>query len=428
LPLSNLTITPRSTPNNTIGRPGSWPTGPVAFVVQTVPYYSLEEYDVAVQAALPRAYNTTIPKSLHFLIDQVGNIHQYVDIEDTAWGVDELDNPTWPGIVTFDANFSTEINAAFIHIGFCNALYPSPEAVLAAAKIIGGLCVEYNLIVSVDTVITASTLDETRPSYDLVALPTNLLAFAQAQLLLAEPAPDVDALTQLVQELSDGLAQAQQDIIDLQALTTPGLADLINSHELTKGRVTDIEDALTLANLPKLREDLDDALATILIMQATLQEHQACIDEVCPPPGTGTTINYQLQAGSSAVLTPGADVRLNLATQIADTEPASVVVGPLWNAHVEVEGTWTINAAFSCPALEWTNGKKVWLDLVTSNGNTRIAEWTAPSAGVHSATASGASVRVVPPTTDMYLRAGTDEVLAPGARVITYAALSMSVV
>lgn len=426
MPLSNLTIVPRSSPNYTPDRPGDWPDGPVAFVLQTVPYYSLEEYDVAVQSALPRAYNTLIPKSLHYLIDQVGNIHQYVDYANTAWGIDELDNPTWPGIVTYDANFSTEINAAFVHIGFCNALSPSPEAVLAAAKIIAGLCAVYNIVVSVDTIITASTLDETRPPYDLVALPTNLLAFAQAQLLLAQPSPDVDALTQLVQDLSDGLQTAQQDIMNLQGSVTfmqsygVDIADLQNA-------VSGLAADATAADFPKMRQDLDDAMEAIIALQATVASQQVCIDSVCPPEGSGTTINYQLSAGSAAILTPGADVRLNLAIQIDDTEPASVTIGPLWNAHVEKAGTWNISAAFSCPALEWTVGKKVWLDLITSNGNTRIAEWTAPSGGVHSASASGTSVRVVPPTTDMYLRAGTDEVLAPVARTITYAALTMEV-
>lgn len=427
MPLSNLTITRRSTPNYTPSRPGNWPTGPVAFVLQQVAQDTLEAFDVETQAALPRGYNTDNPKSLHFLVDRLGNIHQYVDVNDTAWGINDFSNPSWPGVGTYAGNFSTEINAAFIHIGFTQRNSLTPGSVMAVAKIIAALCADFNLTVSTNTVIVARSLTDQRRSWDLKDLPLDLLTFAQAELAGIEPTPLVDALTQLVQVLSAGLAQAQQDIINLQAR--------VAGTELYGGQIFTLENDLTglqgvvgAADLPQMQSDLSDALATILILQATIQAQQACIDEVCPPPGTGTTINYQLQAGSSAVLTPGADVRLNLATQIADTEPASVVIGPLWNAHVEVEGTWTINVAFSCPALEWTNGKKVWLDLVTSNGNTRIAEWTAPSAGVHSATASGASVRIVPPTTDMYLRAGTNEVAAPGARVITYAALTMSVV
>ena len=91
--ICNIPINARCSDNMTPGRE-TFP-GPAAIVLIALGH-SIDQYHALTTAPIMRWYPTAHPKSVHYAVDAAGNVYQYVEDQNTAWGIDALHNPTWP--------------------------------------------------------------------------------------------------------------------------------------------------------------------------------------------------------------------------------------------------------------------------------------------------------------------------------------------
>jgi len=150
--ICNIPINARCSDNMTPGRE-TFP-GPAAIVLIALGH-SIDQYHALTTAPVQRWYPTAWPKSVHYVIDQNGAAYQYVEDQNTAWGIDALHNPTWPGIQA-----ATDPASQFLFVGLEGNGILSNAATTALARLLCCLSVEHSMALSANTVIVARDIND----------------------------------------------------------------------------------------------------------------------------------------------------------------------------------------------------------------------------------------------------------------------------
>jgi hypothetical protein len=166
--ICNIPINARCSDNMTPGRE-TFP-GPAAIVLIALGH-SIDQYHALTTAPIMRWYPTAHPKSVHYAVDAAGNVYQYVEDQNTAWGIDALHNPTWPGIQA-----ATDPASQFLFVGLEGSGALGNAATTALARLLCCLSVEHSMALSSNTVIVARDINDEIDT--LWSVPPGLIALA----------------------------------------------------------------------------------------------------------------------------------------------------------------------------------------------------------------------------------------------------------
>lgn len=413
--MCNLTINQRCTNRYTTGRSGYGGSSGITAIVLHGLGDSDEAYNTWLQQNINQQIRTNAPKSVHYTIADNGTIAQYVADNDTAWGLNGLHNPQWPLLMP-----TADHNAPFLHIGFTGASV-TVDQVAAASQLICCLAIAHNIAVDDLHVIVAADLDdrETR----LPSVPANLIAYAQACLNAGgvQPLPNVVDLTGRVAELeaccttNTAVINALNAVVSNLTLQLTGIASQISA--VTQQASQQATQGATMAG------DVAALKSQFLALSALVQQHQECIDTVCPTPTNGP-IHYVMHPGSSMTITPNVPVWLNLPYKMKDDFNV-VMTGPLWHADLQDPCTYRIDATVRLDPSDYCTGRLVWLDLVACGQTIRLATWTA-TGGYEAAALTGYTLLVVPPAcNDVHLQVGTNDNTTPN-KVVSFADIQIT--
>jgi len=407
--------------NYSVGR--NLPGGqPVAFVLMNL-RDSLNSFENSLVPGIGRNQPTPTPKGAHFGIAYDGVIHNYIDVMDTAWGLDAFgSSPDWPFASIYTA--LPEPSAPFIFIGFeGDSATPTTEQAEAARKII--CCVNRSLgtplIIDAMSVITLNDLNS-EIGQTLLYVPAGLIAGANdCDAITAAPLPfNVESEIDQLQACCVANSAA---ITSLNSL----LSSALGSINALNGRVAALETwrASVTPQIAAAASAAASQTAAITGLTAQLASIQECVDCVCPKPLPVAPIHYQLSGiGQQQVITPNADVWLNLPNQISDTNPVSVQPGAMWTAALSEPCTYRVDAVVRLRAADYCAGSQVWVDLVFGGNSMRLATFTALG-GNSVVTLTGSTVFVVPPAiNDLHLMVGTNDVSQMSAstlKIVDYA-------
>lgn len=403
--ICNLIINEGCTPRYTSGRETF--SKPAAIVLVALEH-NTEQYATMVNTPIARWYPTTYPKSVHYVVSANGAVTRYVGDQDTAWGIDELHNPAWPGVQA-----ATDPAAQFLFVGLEWGGLLTNSSKAALARLICCLATEHHLVMDETTIIVARDLDDRIDT--LWSVPDNLIALAISECLGGMATHD---LVRCCEDNTAAIEALDGRVTDLEgqleALTdTGGPLDDLND------RVLALE--LAVASLTGRVLALEGQQAGIAGQFAALGDivnaHQVCIDRVCPPPSHYEAIEYYATNAGFTALAPN---WLNLQIKVSDTVPASVTVGPAWVASVSAPGTYTIQARVRFAVGNWCVGKQAWLDLVVNGAPIRLATYNLAVSGTQTVDLYGMTVITAPPALAMHLNAQTDDNTTL-SRIIDYA-------
>lgn len=363
--LENLTILNRC--NQSHFRPGR--SGqPVAIVYQSVGF-TLQVYDSLLATPLPVNYQTAYPRSVHFLIDEVGVIVQYVETNNRAYGLYQYFEPTWPGLTVN----MTDPNDPFLFIGFTGSGSLTDDQLSSAVSLSCCLALQFNISVNTNQLIVGRDLDSRRSL--LPSLPVNLTGLTSGCVTNGGVAnlPNIVDLTGRVETLEACCATNSTAILGLNTRLT---AEEIKTAQLLI-RVTSLEAWRTIAQpaINGLVGTIGSLTTGIQALQALVAKQQICIDLVCPDLNGEAVIHYTLLLESQAQVTPpNVPMWLNPPTRVSDENPAAVITGPLWTAVLDNNCIWRIAVVLRFRFEEWCAGKRAQLFIVACGNQTLIGE------------------------------------------------------
>ena len=370
--------------------------------------HSVDQYHALTTASIQRWYPTSWPKSVHYVVSGDGIVYQYVEDQNTAWGIDALHNPTWPGIQA-----ATDPASQFLFVGIEGQGILSNAGQTALARLLCCLTTEHNLVLDELTVIVARDLDDTLDT--IWSVPVGLIALAQSECLGGMSTSD------LVQCCSDNTAaiEALEDRVDALEIQVCAITDENGPIVALQEAVASLQAGLTELQLRVLAlESTAGASAQqyALLAQAIAQ-HQVCIDLMCPPATALPNIEYYGQQLPFTALTPN---WLNPTVKVSDTVPPSVLTGPMWAATLATPATYLVEARVRFAIGDWCAGKQAWLDLVVNSGAIRLSTVTVTTGGIQSIELVGSATVSVPPTSVLHLSVQSNDSTAL-ARVIDLA-------
>ena len=370
--------------------------------------HSVDQYHALTTASIQRWYPTSWPKSVHYVVSGDGIVYQYVEDQNTAWGIDALHNPTWPGIQA-----ATDPASQFLFVGIEGQGILSNAGQTALARLLCCLTTEHNLVLDELTVIVARDLDDTLDT--IWSVPVGLIALAQSECLGGMSTSD------LVQCCSDNTAaiEALEDRVDALEIQVCAITDENGPIVALQEAVASLQAGLTELQLRVLAlESTAGASAQqyALLAQAIAQ-HQVCIDLMCPPATALPNIEYYGQQLPFTALTPN---WLNPTVKVSDTVPPSVLTGPMWAATLATPATYLVEARVRLAIGDWCAGKQAWLDLVVNSGAIRLSTVTVTTGGIQSIELVGSATVSVPPTSVLHLSVQSNDSTAL-ARVIDLA-------
>lgn len=384
----DLTINDRCTNLYTAGRSPFTKPEAIVLIALGMP---MADYHNLLAQGYARWYPTSHPKSVHYGVSLAGAVFSYVSDIDTAWGLDALHNPSWPGIEA-----APDPARQFLFIGLEGSGALGGGALTALAQLICCLADAHNLPINEQTVIVARDLNDT-----LIApwaVPAGLIALAQAQCAgggsttdlvacCAETRADIAALSARVAELEaavcaitaeDGPVAALQAAVDS---LVGGLNELI-------GRVAALEAGAGAES------------AQYALLAQTIVQMQVCLDRVCPPESPAANIEYYGLALNVTALTPN---WLALPTKVSDTVPPSAMTGPLWAASLSMTGVYTVEGYVRFAVADWCTGKQTWLDAIVDAGSIRLDTETIVTGGAQTVELRGTGTVQIPPDAHVHL-------------------------
>ena len=383
----DVTVNERCTNLYTTGR-GPF-SGPAAFVLVAMGM-PIADYHSQLTQNYARWYPTGHPKSVHYGVSATGAVYSYVDDANTAWGLDALHNPTWPGIVA-----APDPASQFLFIGLEGAGVLGGVALTNLAHLLCCLSNAHSLALDETTVIVARDLNDTL--VDPWSVPAGLIALAQSVCLEAGSVNDLVACC----------AETRADIAALE-IRMGAAEDAIEAIMATGGLIDGLQTQITglQAGLTELQERVLtlEALAGGQAQQyANLAQAialmQVCINKVCPPDTAEANIEYYGLALNTTALTPN---WLNLPTQVSDTVPSSVMIGPLWTATLAA-GTYLVEGYARFAVGDWCAGKVAWLDAVVDSGAIRLDTESIAAGGPQTITLQGSATINAPPDSHVHL-------------------------
>ena len=267
--------------------------------------------------------------SVHYAIGAGGEIWQFIQDGNTAWGIQELNNPTW---ALLPDHIGVEPNYLFIQIGIEQYLSVNAPTLMfrALVELVAKLCEDYDIDVDADHIIAHSALDDT---FTGCALPTNLIASVQSLLAQGQEGVsyDVSVLANQVAALQTQMDALQADFDDaLDTLTT--FAD----HPAT------IAGASTLGHIKasdSLTVNGTSGVATVSTLAAA----------------------YKLVSGAQTIVASIAAV-VQFPTVISDAL-AWGTLGAFQKVTPNVAGLYRLRARIQFAAATWTAGKYIQLDV-----------------------------------------------------------------
>lgn len=395
--ICNIAINQRCSDNMTPGRE-TFP-GPAAIVLVALEH-SIDQYHALTTAPVARWYPTAHPKSVHYAVDLSGNVYQYVQDQNTAWSIDALHNPTWPGIQA-----ATDPASQFLFIGLEGAGVLSNISATSLARLLCCLSVEHSLALSDATVIVARDLDDRIDT--LWSVPDNLIALAISE---CQNGMTVNDLVRCCEDNTAAIAALTARVDDLEAQVC-AITDEDGPIVALQDAVAGLQAGLTELQLRVLAlEGGQGSWAQQFAQLAqTIAQHQICIDAMCPPASPTANIEYYGTALPFTALTPN---WLNLPVRVSDTVPPSVMAGPMWAATLADPGTYFVEARARFAIGDWCAGKQAWLDLVVNTGAIRLHTVTIAAGGVQSVELIGSTTLQVPPTAVLHLSAQSNDTTA----------------
>lgn len=388
---------------------------PVAIVLQSLPMGSQMYLGLQNGGTSPGS-TTSYPKSVHYLITEEGSIIELVSPVDSAVGLDKLSNPTWPLTVS---QITGDVNDPFIYIGISGSV-PTTFQQQVLSSLVCCLSVDYNIPVDPLHIITALVLDDTRDVLEFV--PPNVIPLASACRANGglSPLPNIIECCAQVDTLSNDIAGIQAQI----ALLLPLLAQFAQLTSLVQSLQQQLDALIirfnqTISDLPALRDEVSSLISMV-------GSHQDCIDKLCGCKENVTPIHYQVTSPANyQTITPNVNVIVNAKEKVSDTDPLSVITGPLWTATLSIERTWTIEVLARFEISDWCINKQAWLNVTINGVTSRLVTWTASQNGTLIAQMSGVYVLAVPPQANIQFSVGTNDVTTPN-KVLTYFDVRMS--
>lgn len=273
--------------------------------------------------------------SVHYGIEADGTIHQFVLTGNTAWGVQELEDPTWDLLGDYAG---IDPDRLFIHVGverYISAQMPS-SAFRSLTQLLATLCVVHNIAVDADHIISHIELEA---SYTYCDIATGALIGAVANLIASgntEATANINVLAQQVQALIVQVDALEEEVDGIVADLTPYAAHAtVVAQDSVLGHVK---------SSPTLSVNgSTGAISTKSLLAA-----------------------YRVDAASPQTVVPSIATILQFPTVVAD--PYSwATLGVLWNIKVGVDGTYRVQARAQVGTAHWTKGKYIALDLYKNN-------------------------------------------------------------
>lgn len=391
---NNLVINSRCTSMQSAGRSSYSEADAIVLVALR---NSVDQYDQLTNTPLLRYYPTSYPKSVHYVISTDGIIYQYVEDQNTAWGIDSLHNSTWPGLYPLDDPASQ-----FLFIGVEGDGNLTNAGMAALAKLLCCLATAHNLQINDMTVIVARDLND-----EIVypwSLPQNIIALAQSECLntggsgsiipcCAQNATDIAALQSHIDELNTQICAITAEngpIATMQAAIT----SLQSGYNELQSRILVLE-AVQSGSAQQYAQ-----------LVQVIAQHQICIDNMCPTENHTANIEYYGTGLPFTALTPN---WLNMGVKVSDTVPSSVMLGPMWTATLETPATYFVEARVRFAVGDWCVGKQAWLDLVVNDGAIRLHTVTVSVGGIQTIELSGSITLSVPPVAYAHLSVQTND-------------------
>lgn len=359
--------------------------------------HSVDQYHALTTTPIARWYPTGYPKSVHYVVSQAGVVHQYIEDQNTAWGIDALHNPTWPGIQA-----ATDPASQFLFIGLEGTGILSNAGQTSLARLLCCLATEHSLVLDETTVIVARDLNDEIET--LWSVPEGLIALAVSECLNGMSTHD------LVQCCLDNTAAIEALEERVEALEVQVCA--ITAED---GPIVALQNAVA-----GLQAGLTELQLRVLALEATagasaqqyaqlaqvLAQHQTCIDAMCPPASPQANIEYY---GTGLPFTALVANWLSLPVKVSDTVPPSVMLGPMWAATLANPATYLIEARVRFAIGDWCAGKQAWLDLVVNDGAIRLHTVTVAAGGIQTVELVGSATVSVPPTAVLHLSAQSND-------------------
>ena len=370
--------------------------------------HSVDQYHALTTTPVQRWYPTSWPKSVHYVVSGDGVVYQYVEDQNTAWGIDALHNPTWPGIQA-----AVDPASQFLFVGIEGQGILSNAGQTALARLLCCLTTEHALVLDESTVIVARDLNDTLDT--IWSVPAGLIALAQSECLGGMSTND------LVQCCEDNTAaiEALEDRVDALEIQVCAITDEDGPIVALQEAVVSLQAGLTELQLRVLALEATagaSAQQYALLAQA-IALHQVCIDVMCPPATALPNIEYYGEQLPFTALTPN---WLNPTIKVSDTVPPSVMTGPMWAATLATPATYLVEARVRFAIGDWCTGKQAWLDLVVNSGAVRLSTVTVAAGGIQSIELVGSTTLTVPPTSVVHLSVQSNDSTAL-ARVIDLA-------
>jgi hypothetical protein len=306
---------------------------------------------------------------------------QYVELSNTAFGIDYLLGSTWPGLLALQP--ITDVNGPFIHIvvdGDC-----------ANNLLILLCCIGVALQRSLP-IIAASDLQIDRPEIVLNPSIQTQVDDCVASGGFLNP-PSIFDLEHRVDALEECCQNNSSDIVVLKTdlkLLTDRVKIAENDIDALQANVADIYEQIAV--IPAL-------VSAVTVLQNLVAD---ILTRCCPAKTAATCFRYQLQAGSEMLVTPNQCVWLNLPTKLEDRDggtcpnccAAIVKPGPLWMADLSCSDcnsclTWDLRATVRFRLAQWCAGKKASLYIVSCGKKYLLAEKTIATTGQQSVTLTG---------------------------------------
>lgn len=392
---------------------------PAAFVLHAISDFTTESYISFTKEKFLRGkdYQTDFPKSVHYLIGSDGVSYQLVELHDRAWGVSELNNPSWPLLNQCSWSDHEDL---FIHIGIIGTEKTITQRQLdAAAEIMCCVIVNepsINIACNEFGVIVARDLNSELIS--LYSVPDSVLPKTQVCVQQGGTDPffvdDLGTYGSRISNLESWRNIASDKLIDLEVCCCQNRDAIAELEE----SIADLQQKVAGINVDDLVQRMTALEEGNFAIQRRLTIIENCLDcaNICTPE-TPASIRYRLDLSSPAKLVPGVLQHLNLPIKINDVNPPIVTIGPLWFAELTEEAqtlctTFKVKGSARLSSAEWCAGRILELYAVINSENILLNTYTA-EAGNQSAAVYGETIFTVPPDSTVYLALKTDEDTSP---------------
>lgn len=282
--------------------------------------------------------------SIHYMVNADGTIRQFVQTTNTAWALQDLNNPTWDLLPDYSG---INLNYVFINIGVEQYISAEMPTLMfrALAELCAKLCEDFDFDVDADHIISHEQLDDTFPECE-EALPANLIATIQS--ILAQVSGDV------VQDI--GVIAAQVSGIDTR------LTALEASVESSLETITTYADHVaTKAGSSTLGHIKSSSTLSVDSSSGVANPVQAAA-------------LYKIVSGTQTIVAAIQSI-VQFPTVISDVL-VWVTLGAFQKVTPSILGLYRIRARIQFSAATWTAGKYIELGVykTVSGGSATLVE------------------------------------------------------